>query len=136
LPPNRVSDTGGNQNQTGNIVNDLNKVGAGKPLGCLPLATILSAGCEPAKVAAELQSRGFHTRICEEGECSIESGALYAWDRNALTTLLDGNKNVLEDAGWPSNADEFVQRVIRQHISKSDFPKLYSLIGRAFGDPG
>jgi len=115
-------------------MDDLFQVGAAKPLGYLPLDTILSAGYEPGTVAAELRSRGLQTQICREEECSIVSGALYAWDRGALTTLLEANRKVLEEAGWPSEADEFVDRVMRQHISKTDFPKLYPLIARAFGE--
>ena len=115
-------------------MDDLFQVGAAKPLGYLPLDTILSAGYEPGTVEAELRSRGLQTHICTENECSIASGALYAWDRAALTTILEVNRKVLEDAGWPSEADEFVGRIMRQHISKSDFPKLYALIARAFGE--
>jgi len=54
---------------------------------------------------------------------------------NALGTLLEANRNVVEDAEWPFIADEFVERIIREHVSKSESPELYALIARAFGDP-
>jgi hypothetical protein len=65
---------------------------------------------------------GLHTQICTDEECSIGSGALYAWDHGALSKLLEANKKLLEDAAWPCEAEEFVGRVIREHISKVDFP--------------
>jgi hypothetical protein len=115
-------------------MDDLYLVGAAKPLGYLPLDTIIRAGCEPVTVAADLQSRGLKTRICSGHECSIESGALYVWDYDALRNLMDANRTVLEDAGWPFDADQFVERVIREHISRNDFPNLYLVIARAFGE--
>jgi len=115
-------------------VDDLYLVGAAKPLGYLPLDTILSAGYTPARVAAELEVCGLGTRLCAAEECRIASGALYVWDRDALGKLLNANRNVLDDAGWPCEADEFVQRVIGEHIFNGN-SKLSSLIARAFGEP-
>jgi hypothetical protein len=117
-----------------NAVDDLYLVGENKPLGYLPIPTIIAAQYKPENVAANLESCGLRTRLCAAGDCSIESGALYVWDYEALGKLLDGNRKVLDDAGWPSEPDAFVQQVIREHVSKSHFPNLYSLIARAFGD--
>ncbi|MCU1242728.1 MAG: hypothetical protein JWO71_3454 [Candidatus Acidoferrum typicum] len=47
---------------------------------------------------------------------------------------MDANRTVLEDAGWPFDADQFVERVIRERISINDFPNLYLVIARAFGE--
>ena len=86
--------------------------------------------------------RWMWTYRCEGfGPVSVRQGN--AVSRAALYTLgivmrwaryFDANRNVLEDSAWPLEADEFVGRIISEHISKIEFPKLYSLIARAFGE--
>jgi hypothetical protein len=117
-----------------NVMDDLFKVGVGKPLGYLPLLTIISEGYDPEKLAADLRSRGLETRISSVGESNIDSGSMWVWDRNALANLLKGYKTILETVGWPLDPDSFVHQVITQAVDERDFPELYALVGMAFND--
>lgn len=58
-------------------------------------------------------------------------GALFAYDRDSLQKLLNQNPDILNETGWPKQADEFVVRIATTY---ADHPLLFDLIADAFGD--
>lgn len=112
-------------------IKDLLIVGPRKPIGYLPLDTIEAGGYDVNDLIQKLASDGL--QVLRTGGI-VASGALYAWDRDALQKLLDRNLRTLEQAGWPVDVDSFVMHIIEQAISFRENPALYRVIGLAFND--
>ena len=116
------------------IMFDLFGVGWTKPLGYLPLSTIEFHGWTPELVTRWSLHNGLSSQELSEGNARTLSGALYVWDPRALQALLDANRDILSRHAWPTDAFDFVQRVVRDTVHKDAAPHLYALIGRAFAD--
>jgi hypothetical protein len=112
-------------------LSDLYRVGPDKPIGYLPLSTIKKAGAEPRRLYKEMKGRGLSAHLFSEGESQVCSGALYVWDVHSLQKLLDINTDILDAAGWPRAAEEFVKRVV---VDFAEYGSIYELVGVAFAD--
>jgi hypothetical protein len=123
----------GGEKERQSIIASLAAVGATKPLGYLPLATItyhLDLGVDAVVVRFEKQ--GLKAKVFRADECCIKSGALYVFDPLALQKVLDTASNVLKDNSWPVFAELFVNQVAKKWID-SNHP-VYTVIRRAFGE--
>ena len=70
------------------LLRSLSKVGPNKPVGYLPLYTLTDvAQLAPESIAADAIARGLAAVRFGPEECCIQSGALYIYDRVALSTL-------------------------------------------------
>lgn len=72
------------------------------------------------------------TKILSAEECCINSGAIYIYDLAALQRILDEERIILEANAWPSNADQFVERVAKFWLEESH--PVFAVVQRAFGD--
>jgi len=106
------------------VLMDLFDVGPSKPLGYLPIETIKQYGQTPESMTAEAERKG----LCHE----LIGDHLYFYEEASLQSLLDENRNVLEEAGWPISVSEFVVKV-ETELADSKTP-LFRLIARAFAD--
>jgi len=113
-------------------LDDLRLVGPDKPVGYLPLDTLIDE-CQvnPLVLAAELRQKGLQTMILNEETSGVhDRGALYAYDPLSLQALLDSNRQTLETAGWSTDPQAFI-------LSLKDFvpqgTDLFDLIAAAFG---
>ncbi len=116
-----------NVSQQKSTLADLRNVGSSKPMGYLPTWAIVAQGSTVPGLTAELQAKGLKTIYLPS-----EGGWLFAYDEASLSDHLDRNSAVLEKAGWPTTAREFVRTV-----SKGGAPhktKLYDVVADAFGD--
>jgi hypothetical protein len=116
------------------IQSDLYAVGKNKPLGYLPLQTIMEDHGYPQKLKADLERGGRKCIMMGYGECRVREGALYVYDEDALRGLLakPDNKGTLDDAGWPSDPEAFVRKVAAQHTGQRC--RLFDLVADAFAD--
>lgn len=116
------------------LLNDLYQVGPQKPLGYLPIDTLIDiCKVNPEHLEQELQNKGLKTLKLNEKESNVAyHGALFTYDENALQKLLNEHHDVLEQAGWPSDSESFV-RNLRIRVSNDNTP-LFNLIADAFGD--
>lgn len=117
------------------LLNDLYQVGPQKPLGYLPIDTLIDiCKVNPEHFEQELQNKGLKTLKLNVEESRIAyHGALFAYDENALQKLLNEHQEILEKAGWPSDSEAFV-RNLRIRVSNDDNAPLFNLIADAFGD--
>ena len=111
---------------------DIWDVGKDKPVGFLPLSTVTDiCGLDVDKVRDDSLEKGLETFVVSEEESHTASGALYAYDKEAVISLLKDHFSLLEKNGWPTTPDEFVMTVASKFAEDS---ALYELVGRAFAD--
>ena len=114
------------------LLNDLRLVDKEKPLGYLPISTLREiCGMEPQKMREELEAKGLVVVEFTQEEIGVGSGALYAYDRDALHRVLESGRSTLEKNRWPTEPNEFVRHL---KVFAED-PKLYDLVMQAFADP-
>ncbi len=118
--------------ENASYLDDLYRVGPDKPLGYLPLSTIEQCGIAASDLQTQLEEQGLKTFMVADKDCRTASGALYAWDEQALQALLTSRADILLAAQWPCEPAKFVQRVIDE-VAPSAAP-LFDLIADAFAD--
>lgn len=109
-------------------MNDLERVGVRKPLGYLPLDEVE----DPRGLMERLESRGLTVVVLGEGDCHVRSGAMLAYERLTLSTLLASRRDVLEHYGWPSDPDLFARHQMTHSAPYRS--ALYDLVADAYGD--
>lgn len=115
------------------LLQSLTAVGVSKPIGYLPLYTIEKLlRLTPEALADAAAKRGLATVQLDAAACCIKSGALYAYDRQALTRLLQVNAYAVHAAGLPLDPDEFVVHVASIWFEEQH--PAYRVITAAFGD--
>jgi hypothetical protein len=91
------------------ILSSLAQVGHGhKAIGYLPMGTIEHLGLTIAEVASDAASRGLEVVHLTADQCCIRGGAVYVYDRIALTSLLASGAGTLIEHKWPTDPDQFV----------------------------
>ena len=114
------------------LLNDLRKVGPEKPLGYLPLSTLIEiCHIDPKTMQEELEKKGLKVMILKYGETNVIGGALFAFDEEALRRFLEEGAAILKKAGWPTNPESFVRHLRMPAGPKTD---LFDLIADVFGD--
>lgn len=115
-----------------NLLDDLRRVGPGKPLGYLPLSTLMEkCHIDPKAMREELENKGLKVMILTGGETGVGSGALFAYDEESLKKFLEEKAAILKKAGWPTNPESFIRHLRISADKKTD---LFDLIADAFGD--
>jgi hypothetical protein len=115
------------------VLGHLKYMGPSKSLGYLPLQTVqkhLSMNVDD--FVQSMRGKGLQTKILSAEECCINSGAIYIYDLAALQRILDEERIILEANAWPSNADQFVERVAKFRLAESH--RVFAVVQRAFGD--
>ena len=114
------------------ILGHLRQVGPQKPLGYLPIETLIkTCKVSPESIEEELHEKGLKTLKLQDEETNVVGGALYAYDENALQELLTTHQELLEKEGWPSENEPFIRHLIVHADQKTD---LFNLIADAFND--
>lgn len=115
------------------ILRSLTAVGPSKSVGYLPLETIRKfIGVTPRSLADAAKARGLTTAQFSAKTCCIGSGALFVYDRDALSTLLQANANAVLAAGLPLDTDEFVKLIASIWFEETH--PAYGIIAAAFGN--
>ena len=116
---------------TKSYMDDLLRVGRDKPMGYLPLGTILLAGWTLERALAWLRTTDLKHAVFTEAESNVFGGSLYVWDERAVQRLIDLNLPIVRDTMWGDTAEEFVMDVVKVY---AEDPDLYALIGVMFAD--
>lgn len=121
------------------IVDDLLAIGKNKPLGYLPLKTMIEKKHDGYDGVVEdviswADSKGYKHVLCTEQECHIASGALYIYDPLSLSDMLDKYQDILEKANIPTTPDEYVRHIMKKTIYDYKYPEAYKVIGLTFAD--
>lgn len=120
------------EEQKGELLDDLRKVGPEKPVGYLPLNTLVNiCGVSLSEMEDYAEEKGLDSLFLCEKDSKIEKGALYIYDKVALGKLLKNNQKTLLDAGWPIEPEEFVRHLKVHAMPGTD---IYELIADAFAD--
>lgn len=114
-------------------LNDLDLVWENKPIWYLPISTLVElCGVNLEDKKNELESKWLVVIIFKNPEeTQVRSWAFYVYHYDALTLLLNNNKNILEKNNRPLEAHSFVKNL---KIFAED-PDLFHLIMIAFNDP-
>ncbi|MEO6509084.1 MAG: hypothetical protein ABIO02_03955 [Patescibacteria group bacterium] len=114
------------------LLNDLRNVGNDKPLGYLPLTTLIEVcKVDPQAIRTELENRGLKTIVLKQEECSISGGALFAYHQEALEHHLEKNKKILLSNGWPTEPEKFIRHL---NVVAAQKTELFNVIADAYGD--
>ncbi|MNE21461.1 hypothetical protein D3C80_1146260 [compost metagenome] len=119
--------------QRNTLLQSLMEVGVSKPIGYLPLYKIEKfLRLRPEALADAAAKRGLATVQFDVAACYIESGALYAYHRQALSSLLHTNAATVYAARLPLDPDEFVSHIATRWFDEQH--PGYPVIIAAFGD--
>ena len=121
---------------TNAIFTDLLYVGTKKPMGYLPLSSILFYGGQGAfkDLVHWAHANNYCTRCYDEQFCNVGSGALFVWDELMLREVLDKYKEILIDAEIPIEPKAFVKYIVKYTVFSEVNLPAYIVIGYAFGD--
>lgn len=112
---------------------DLRALGAHKPLGYLPIRTVLRFGAPSLEAyTASLDQAGIRSVVLGPDQCCIASGAVYACSPEHLQGVLTRSAPLLAQQGWSTDIDDFVRRVAAEWLP--DGSPLMPVIRAAFGD--
>lgn len=109
------------------------KLGIHKTVSYLPIVTVTDVLKLTVDEYIRLIERAGHQAAVFSTERScIKSGAIYAFSRSDLETVLQDSAPVLTRYGWPVDADSFIERIAWEWLDE-DSPIL-PIVRRAFGD--
>lgn len=113
---------------------DIMSVGPEKPIGNCPIEILEYHGISPQERADALNKREGITAYLTPASTTHAAG-ITAFHRDALQNLLDSGENpgILQEAGWPTDAEAFVKRVDSEWADYQSQPGLCEVISRAFG---
>lgn len=113
------------------LLKDLYGVWENKPVGYLPIKTLTDI-CQVSidEISTTLREKWLTVLQLNQRQSNVRSGALYAYHDQALRTLLQSQKSILEKNKRPLDPDKFIRK-LRIHATKQD---LFNLIADAFGD--
>ena len=115
------------------MLRSLTDVGVSKPVGYLPLETIRKCiRATPRSVADAAKARGLATARFYAKDCRIYSGALYVYDRQALSELLRADAEAVSAAELPLDPEDFVKLIATVTFEQDHL--AYPIIAAAFGD--
>lgn len=115
------------------ILSDLSEVGPNKPLGYLPIDTLVEVcGVDIEAYKHTLNQQGLKTLQLSMKESNVGwNGALFAYHEESLKQLLEERKSVLIDYHWPTDPEQFVRHLNVPAPSKTP---IFDLIADAFND--
>lgn len=112
---------------------DMESVGQEKPVGNMPIGTLeddLQKNLE--EIIKHFKDKGLEAKVFINPEPPNYKGTLCVYDKAALQKILDTNRQILLQANWPTEADEFVANL---HIVQEKFgTPVYKVIAKAFGN--
>lgn len=108
-------------------------LGSKKPVSYLPIKTIEKViGISVSEYVLLVERMGNTALVFSEGECCIESGAVYAYSYDDLAEVLAGSEQLLVNCKWPRSPVEFIRKVASGWVDEDK--SIVSVIRKAFGD--
>lgn len=90
------------------------------------------AKVDPEKIKEQLEAKGLKTLMLTDEECSMRSGALYAWHEEGLSAFLAKHASALEQCNWPTEPEAFIRRLAVDWAPEKT--KLFDIIADAFNN--
>lgn len=114
-------------------LSDLERVGQNKPVGWMAIKSLTEAGqiANIEQYRARLTKNGVKTLLLSFEESEVASGALFAYHEEALKNMLNRNRALLENNGWPTEPVAFIYYLKNQAPRGTD---LFNFIADTFSD--
>jgi hypothetical protein len=104
-----------------------------KLLSYLPIATIENVlGLTVKEYQRLAMDAGNKCLLFRDGETCIQSGAVYTYRCDELSSLLMQHRDLLFRLKWPQTAEDFVKRIASHWYSEDD--AIMPVVRAAFGD--
>jgi hypothetical protein len=115
------------------IIRSHTKLGGKKAVSYLPINSIATVlGITVERYCQIVEDDG--NKAVEFGPtvCCIKSGAVFAYNENALTMILREHRELLSKNQWPLNADDFIRKISSEWLD--DLDPVMPIVKEAFGD--
>ncbi|MCX6734084.1 MAG: hypothetical protein NTX63_04745 [Candidatus Peregrinibacteria bacterium] len=114
-------------------LSDLERVGPNKPVGWIAIKSLTEVGqiADIEQYRAHLTRNGVKTLLLTFEESKVASGALFAYHEEALKNMLDRNRALLENNGWPTEPVGFIYYLKKEAPRGTD---LFNFIADTFSD--
>ncbi|MBP7899049.1 peptidoglycan-binding protein, partial [Candidatus Gracilibacteria bacterium] len=114
-------------------LSDLERVGPNKPVGWVAIKSLAEVGqiADIEQYRAHLTRNGVKTLLLTFEESEVASGALFAYHEEALNNMLNRNRALLENNGWPTEPVAFIYYLKNQAPRGTD---LFNFIADTFSD--
>lgn len=109
------------------------KLGPDKAISYLPIKTIEKViDISIQTYISMIETSGNRYLVFSPADCCIDSGAIYAYRFDVLEELLNNNRTVLGEHGWPTDPDSFIRRIASDWLDQED--PIMPIVRKAFGD--
>ena len=105
-----------------------------KPMGYLPLGTVKNARISLEKTQKLCKQHKISFKIFKPDECMIMGGAVVCWSEEKVQNILDKYQEILMKDKIPTQANEYVDYVLKNWIAEKTFPNSYKICGYIYGD--
>jgi len=117
------------------LLSELYNVGKIKSLGYLTLESIMECNKTIDDLIKYANGNNIKTLLLEESECDIHSGALYFYDDEMLSCILNENKSILVNAKVPyKSCLDFIMHISNYLVSNHRYPKAFRVVMKTFND--
>jgi hypothetical protein len=108
-------------------------VGPDKPVSYLPIRTIEEViGMSVDRYVSLIEQTGNQYAVFGVTDSCINSGAVYAYNRQGLAKILNENRDVLTQHGWPAAVDDFIRRIASEWLDPGN--PITAVIRKSFGE--
>lgn len=108
-------------------------VGSAKPVSYLPIETIETfLGMSVDTYSAMIKGKGNRCAVFRAEQCCIRSGAVYAYNPEALDKILLEHSHILSEHDWPAVVDAFIAKIAAEWVDSGS--PLMSVIRQSFGE--
>jgi hypothetical protein len=115
-----------------NPIFDLENVGSEKPIGYLPLDTIVEYGSSIVNEQKKAREKGQKTLLLDKKETDIAGGVMYVYDDTVLGKRLAENKELLTQNNFPTTPEEFIKHLGSNTVETKT--KMFDFIADCFND--
>ena len=106
------------------------EVGPNQPMDSVQVEAIKEAGFKPFELRDTARANGLKAKIFNQSRTALKS--LVIWDEQALTDVLEKNKDTLEAHDWPTTPFEFVEHEHKK--GHPAIPELAEVVRQAYAE--
>jgi hypothetical protein len=103
------------------ILSSFEDIGGAKAVGYLPIYTINDVLKESIVSRVEgLTARGLSVRVFNEGETCIKSGAVFAYEPEMVSRIIDKHQAALLDKSWAPTPAYVINQIAKEWYEEND----------------
>jgi hypothetical protein len=115
------------------LVDNHLRIGPEKPVSYLPIKTVEKViGITIQDYMSLIERSGNEGIVFGAEDCCISSGAVYAFNCQYLSKILNDNQTILSEHDWPATPVDFIRRIAAEWIDEES--PIMPVIRKAFGD--